>query len=351
MGEVLDALYAASAFKPQPGRSLLGLMHVPFDSLTGRRTCEARTSEALAGHRRVVVAGGMGTGKSSLIEWVVDLAGGGTARPAAEAYFPIRVPLRVDAPEVATHRGAFLGHLAGTVRRASALQLGAPTPRASPVGWSLTPKLSLPFADVALELAREVDQVVPSGPAPDDVHLDALRTVFASLEAGGLLPVVVFDDADAWLDTAWQNDAAAARALFFGTVPRLLAEELDVATILAALPRYLAEPGFVAARDFLGPVVRIPALPQPDQLGRVVLGHARAALEDTGLTVGSFLEPAALGLLHERYLRRHRDLRHTLNVLDTALTRARDQEGTRVEARDVGHALLDVPLGSTGRSG
>ena len=112
MSEVLDALYAVSAFKPQPGRALLGLMHVPFDTLTGHDTCEARTAAALAGHRRVVVAGGMGTGKSSLIEWVVDLARGGTLRPGVEGYLPIRVPLRVDSPEVATQRGAFLGHLA-----------------------------------------------------------------------------------------------------------------------------------------------------------------------------------------------------------------------------------------------
>lgn len=345
MSEVLDALYAASAFKPQPGRALLGLMHVPFDTLTGQDTCEARTAAALAGHRRVVVAGGMGTGKSSLIEWVVDLARGGTLRPGVEGYLPIRVPLRVDSPEVATRRGAFLGHLAATVRRASALQLGATEPRAGKVSWSITPALQLPLGELAVELAREVDQVVPSGPAPDDVHLDALRTVFGSLEHAGLLPVVVFDDADAWLDTAWQPDAAAAREQFFGTVPRLLAEELDVATILAVLPRYLAEPGYAAARDFLGPVVRIPALPEPRHLGAVALGHARAALGDPALAVAAFVEPAALALLHERYLRRHHDIRHTLNVLDTALTRARDMDGTIIEARDVQHALLDVPLG------
>lgn len=344
MSEVLDALYAASAFKPQPGRAQLGLMHVPFDTLTGSGACEARTVAALAGHRRVVVAGGMGAGKSSLIEWLVDLAGGGTLRPGAEAYFPVRVPLRVDAPEVATTRGAFLAHLAATVRRAAALQLGGPPAAPGPFSWSFTPKVQLPIGEVALELAREVEQVVPAGPAPEAEHLDALRTVFAGLEAAGLLPVVVFDDADAWLDTAWQPDAAAARAQFFGTVPRLLAEELDVATILAVLPRYLDEPGFRAARDFLGPVVDIPPLPHPADLGAIAAGHARAALDRPDLAVAAFVEPAALALLHTRYLQRHRDLRHTLAVLDTALTRARDLEGTRIEERDVAHALLDVPL-------
>ena len=345
MSEVLDALYAASAFKPQPGRSQLGFMHVPFDQLTGTTSCEARAQDALRGHRRVVVAGGMGTGKSSLIEWLVDLAGGGTLREQTEGYFPIRVPLRVDSPEVATDRGAFLGHLAATVRRASALQLGAPAaPRAGTTTWSVTPRVALPVGEIGVELAREVEQVVPSGPAPAHVHVEALQSVFGRLEASGLLPVVVFDDADAWLDTAWQPDAAVARRRFFATIPRLLAEELDAATILAALPSYLADPEFEAARGFLGPIIAMPELDDPRQVGEVAAAHARTATGDRSLTLGAFIEPPALALLHERYRQRRHDLRHTLTVLDTALTRARDQGGTIIERRDIAHALLDVPL-------
>ena len=347
MSEVLDALYESSAFKSQPGRALLGRLHVPFDSLTGDADCEARAQAALGGRRRLVVSGGMGSGKSSLIEWLVDLAGGGTLRPEVEGYFPVRVPLRVDTPEVATRAGAFAAHLSATVRRASALQLGVRPD--TPASWRVTPKLTVGLGALEVELAREVDQLVPPGPAPLDVHLDALRAVFGRLEASGLVPVVVFDDADAWLGTAWQPDADAGPAEFFATVPRLLAEELDVAAILAVLPAYRDQPAFAAARDFLGPVVEIPGLPLPSQLGGIILGHARACCP--GVALEAVLEPDALELLHQRFLQRDHDVRHTLTVLDTALTRARDLDGALIERRDVAHALLDVPLGWAPQNG
>ena len=61
MSEVLDALYAASAFKPQPGRAQLGPMHVPFDTLTGSGACvfAAFDDEATARtvHARLGAAG------------------------------------------------------------------------------------------------------------------------------------------------------------------------------------------------------------------------------------------------------------------------------------------------------
>ena len=81
----LEALANAYAFESSPGRADLGVLHVPFDELTGSNQTEARLGASVRRHEPIAVIGASGCGKSSVMAHVLG--------PKAEGVVPVYVPL------------------------------------------------------------------------------------------------------------------------------------------------------------------------------------------------------------------------------------------------------------------
>lgn len=67
----LEALADAYAFESSPRRADLGVLHVPFDELTGSNRTEARLDASVRRHEPIALIGASGCGKSSVIAHVL----------------------------------------------------------------------------------------------------------------------------------------------------------------------------------------------------------------------------------------------------------------------------------------
>ena len=109
----LKALADSYVFESSPSRRDLGVLHVPFDQLTGGDRTEARLDASIRRCERVALIGASGCGKSSAIAHVIG--------PTAEGIAPVCIPLAaapsqtVDTPEhLADHLLTTFIRLAGS---------------------------------------------------------------------------------------------------------------------------------------------------------------------------------------------------------------------------------------------
>ena len=109
---------------------------------------------------------------------------------------------------------------------------------------------------VRLELTAELDSATaPPAPRTGQEVIEQARRILELISARALLPVLVFDDTDKWLQVSAPADSIRLVDGFFGRVVRLLAEELPAAAVIAVHDQYVTQPGYRSAgvhRD-LGP--------------------------------------------------------------------------------------------------
>lgn len=341
--DALARLRGAHAFDPAPRQDELYALHVPFDELTGTRTCEAALDGALRGAERVALVGASGAGKSSVTAHVLG--------PLVEGLAPLAVPVALEAREVAVDPVAFAGHLVRSVARtvehahprsagrarAHAAATAPPTSHRRRRRFSIAPE----WMGTRAELAIELEAVVSAPARPGAQVLEQARSVLALIAAHDLQPVLVLDDTDKWLQAPWMPDAAEVRAGFFGRVVRLLGEELSVAAVVAVHTSYLADPAYRAAGGFLETTIEVPALPSAAALGAVLARRAELAGEPR---LGRVIEPDAVEAVHAHYRRgRSPDLRRrVLFVVHTALAHACDAGASRIEASHVDLAIAET---------
>ena len=217
--------------------------------MTGRRSCEQALAAALRRQERVTLVGTSGAGKSSVIA--------ATLHPMVEDLVPLPIPVAVERPAVAGDPVAFVRHLVQVVSRLvqqSAPDRGGQARRIEGEtrpkikrgkGFSVTPGL----VGLSVRLAYELEAAVDEPSHTSDQIMDQGRQILDLFRSRELTPVLVLDDTDRWLNTAYLPDSAQTRAAFFATIPRLLAEELDTAAVIAVHPSYLEDPAFRAAGD------------------------------------------------------------------------------------------------------
>jgi hypothetical protein len=287
--EVLRRLQRDHAFDPSPLREDLGVYHVPFEEAVSGLPVESELDRAVRVPERVALSGPSGSGKSSVMSFVLG--------PLAEGVAPIRVPVAVESEEVATEPEAFAAHLIRTVARyaENARELSArdretfeaATAARRPVGGKargaslrLAPHWLLTGPELALEV-RSASEPAHIGRSGTET-IEQARAVLEVIRARELLPVLMIDDSDAWLQVVGIPDRTPIIAGFFSRVVRMIAEELPAALVVAVHDSYLGMEAFARAAGFIETTVRLPALPHAKAMGmlltRRIQAHTRAAL-------------------------------------------------------------------------
>ena len=322
----------------------------------------AASTPSLDGVRRgerIALVGSSGSGKSSVIA--------ATLGPLVEGIFPLPVPVAVERADVASDAGEFVRHVVRTVsrmlqeqlpglgRQARRIEEHADGPGERVSRLRLSAGLPLP-SGLRPELAYELQRAARE-PAPTSAQvLDQGRELLALINDDGLTPILVLDDTDRWL-SAFRTDSDTVRREFFTTIPRLLAEELAAAAVVAVHPSYLQDPAYRAARGFLSTTIAVPAVPGPAGVARILGRRIEVALieasrdaatspalqaesTDASRLVEAAFTPAAVERLYTHYAVGPSDLRrNVLLIAHTALSVALDDDATQI---DHGHVELAI---------
>lgn len=339
--EQVRLLYDTHAFDPARAVQEMHALHVPFDDLVGSTGCEARIRQALLARRRVAVVGVSGSGKSSVLSWALG--------PLVEGVLPVRVPVALGAGAAATDPLAFVNRVIDSVvdqaapHHKHAVRVAAA--RAGPQRSAKSRRFEVkPSAwGVSLQLAHEVSQLAQTRETTPYRVMEIAREVL-DLVASELVPVLVLDDTDKWINQA--GGPHPTRTQFFGQVVRAIAESLGCAAAVAVHEQYLADPAFQEARGFLEEVVPIPSLPGADAGMRILARRATQLALDVpeDAVLHGVLVQAAGRRLFDYY--RHRggtNLRgHFLQVAEMAVVKAREDEAAAVELDHVEAAVAEL---------
>lgn len=339
--DLLTLLRDRGAFDPAPRHAELSDMHVPFDELSGARSCEYALLAGLLAGNRIALVGSSGAGKSSIVAH--------TLGPLVEGIFPIPVPVYPEPAKVVGNTTEFVAHLVRTISRmlgSNRPELSRPATkierRATGTGETArTHRLSAGWrsAGIGPELAYELQRAI-NEPAPTAGQvLDQGRQILDLVASDGLVPILILDDTDRWL-AATRPEIAEMRRSFFLNVPRLLAEDLGAAAVIAVHPEYRGDRGYQAAQGFLTDAITVPALPSVVAVGSVLARRVELARGTRTPDVRDVFTDDALEVLYAHYTAWPSNIRR--NVLlpaHTALSLALDDG---VDSIDEGHILAAI---------
>jgi hypothetical protein len=324
--EHLLAVQSAHAFDAAPRHTDLHVYHVPFDELTGMTETEAVLKRALRNEERVAVIGSQGRGKSSVIAYVTG--------PLEEGIAPFRVPVFAEADDTVKESKAFAQHLIRTVTkyatdatlisaeereellRASSDRVQIPgreVVHARGVGGSVW----LLKGDVAAEV-RSVGEAVDHNRSAAQV-IEAAAELLNVIGSHDLLPVVVLDDTDSWLNIAGSDKSPLVEA-FFGRVIRMFSD-FSCSLLVAVHEDYLAMAGYRAARGFLESTIRLPRLDEREgALARIF--HHRVRVHGIEAPVAEIFDTGAMTALADYYRFVSGNLRKLVWIAHVALSHA-----------------------------
>lgn len=277
---------------------------------------------------RVALVGRSGTGKSSVISYVFRLG---------SEFAPIVIPVANEREEVATDPGAFARHaaqvllryadeteLTGADERERFLRAVAEKrilpskERGITAGMKLAPWIAsvgiqgdLKRAYPAVEVERSASEV-----------LAALDHMIEIVKRTDLIPVLVIDDSDRWLNLAEDTPRADIVTPFMTRVLRMLMERA-IGLVVAIHEAYseLPEYGESIRGGILDTEIDVPPLSSSGALEAVLEHRVRVHVPDARLDL--VLSREGVAALWEIYERKcARNMRKTLQVAHGALAEA-----------------------------
>ncbi|MDQ6774120.1 MAG: hypothetical protein M3024_14250 [Candidatus Dormibacteraeota bacterium] len=330
------------AFNARPRTSDQRQVYVPFDDLQAGARAERRVADLVQAGSRVGLVGPTGSGKSSLIEYVL----------ARDPFALVTVPVSLDDDRVAGEPKLFAQHLVRALCRygdASARleqedRIRALT-EASDRDVRTADRLrharggvnvGLLRGDAAVEFASSAVRIDLGRPATEIAR--AAGRLFDLLRAHELQPVVAVDDSDKWL-------AAAAEPMieaFFGRVLPWIAE-LGTAIVVALQPApYLRRHAYREARRAGVPEheVTMPGLVGPVQVAGI-LGR-RIDVGGVAERVERIFTPDAVQALFDYYAgEAGHSLRKMLNAANCAVDLAAEAGAAAVDGGLMKEGIAD----------
>jgi hypothetical protein len=326
--QLLSTLLDGNAFLPSALPDDLIACHVPFDDLTGRAAVESALDDRARRGVATAVVGASGSGKSAVTAWVFD-------RISTE-FAPIRAPVFYETEETVRDPGAFarylLQRLLAEARVVEALDEGArdallrqaserlavPT---RTIGHTTAGAVGIPWllkGEVAREVLTTIEGTTLAGST--DAALQAIDRTIEAIAGQGLMPIMVLDDTDRWLQVG-VVDRSDLVGQFFGKIVRMLAER-GCGLVVAVHESYLGLAEYsIGTKGFLTDQIYIPALPNPEALAAII-GH-RVSIQVDGASSGDALEARAVERLFDYYSSAGRgSLRWTLQAAHAALSSA-----------------------------
>lgn len=323
----LAALQGWHVFDPAPRRFDLGIYHVPFDTITATENTEAVLARSVRIPERVGLVGHSGSGKSSVIAYVLG--------PMEEDIAPIRIPVAAESTDTITSPEGFARHVVRTVSnyaRDAAIMSDDDRRRiieqananeffegdARKARLALTPGWLAGRTELSAELSSASSAVI--APRSGSEIIQQAGRVIDVVASADLMPILVIDDSDSWLNVAGVEDRTHLLSGFFGPVTRMLAEELNASVVLAVHDSYLPLDSFRQAAGFIETLVHIPAVPDQAALRSIlekrVTVHSDSSVEDV-------VSDEALNKVYTHYTGpASGNLRKTLLVCHTALQAA-----------------------------
>jgi hypothetical protein len=349
--ELLAELQRLHAFEPVPARQYLSDLHVRFDELTNTSGCEEATLGALSRGERVALVGESGAGKSSVIASVMG--------PLVEGLAPLPIPVSTS-PDAMSSGSAFIRHVITTVGRW--IDLSQPRassaanavvarsrdqpPRERTLSLHVAPKWIQDGVTQGLEFGGDLKTVTGQQLVTADEVFDCGRDIIEIVRDAQLKPVLVLDDTDRWTNLD-QGQTRANRDMFFGTIVRTIAEELQVSMIVAVHPAYLDDRAYIAARSgFLDTAITVPHIPDQNGIGRMLARRAAIALDldedHEDVIIDGIIEPEALGQLFQHYASHQHSIRTVIQAAHASLTAAADEGADLITE---GHVRAELEIG------
>ena len=318
--DLLVYLAERYAFDATPAFADLGVYHVPFDSMTGGDSVEARLRASTARGERIALIAKSGDGKSGAMSHVLG--------PTAPGVAPILVPVRpLDEGAATPARVADeILHLIRRYARHASVESVTGTARRISERHRRSSGLVLAGPWLKGELAKQIQrQTEIEVPIPLREKTELIDQILRMIHRDDLQPVVVFDDTDRWL---FATDAGTIHR-FFHEVVRWLTE-LPVSVVVATHDQYLTGdarrvgPNAADLLEFLDTRIDIPRVPSVSAFALVLAQRITCNTQESGYAdaaLDAVIEELAVEVLFESYAQ-GASLRRTLQTAHIALSEA-----------------------------
>lgn len=345
--ELLEALQDQHAFDPAPRRFDLGIYHVPFDDLQSNSDTENALARSVRVPERVALVGPSGSGKTSVISHVLG--------PMDEDIAPIRIPVAAEGAETVTSREGFARHIVRTVANyATEANLMSSEERAAAVGSSASTETIGGASRMARIRATLPDWLlkntglgleIAAASTPTDIErsgseiVDQASRVVDLVAQTGVMPVLVIDDSDSWLNLV-EGDRTPLVQGFFGPVTRMMAEELAASVVVAVHETYLDMNEFKGSEGFIERLIHLPRLGDAQGLDQII--GRRVGLH-TGADLIEVFEPAANERLFDHYEAvANGSLRRVMLVAHAALAHAVTDRSNQITVGHIETAIAEL---------
>jgi hypothetical protein len=341
--EISRALEATRRFED------LAFYHVPFDELNGDKHTESSFTRFVANGERVVIVGASGSGKSSVISSVL----GPLATELPEQIVPLRVPVAAESDKTVTEPGALARHLVRYVTRWASrdrfsreeqqeFERGVADATRRAAGKKTREfHVGLPLWLAKAEFARQVqetgDEYETRGSPSDAVEY--LKRMVALFESHELLPVLVFDDSDTWLNIAGLDRSTVANEFFMRSV-RMLCKEVPTGLVIAVHEHYLELAGYREASKLLSAEIRVPRLIDGREGIETIL-RDRLAMAEVKAQLEEVIEPDAMDPLAKHY-EGGKTIRDVLRVGQRALQHSLSDGTERISSQLIEQAITEL---------